>query len=185
MGALEDWEVSPPVGVAVPEVEMIEAATEPLAVPAPSPYRLIAAILIRMVERLDDPTIYTLAEQVAREEGRKLVLGYRGGGLDFAAAVRAMVEELRRFSPQAQIVRLDHDYAELDTPDCAFRDIALEHPDLVAVMDPALKEGAMAALGHPSDVEVETSVARGDPSCREIIRRRESVSPPAEVSAPA
>src|SRR2546428_205618 len=83
------------------------------------------------------------------------------------AAVRAMVEELRRFSPHAQIVRLDHDYAEIDTPDCPFRDIALEHSDLVAVIDPALKEGAMAALGHPSDVETEASVARGDPSCRE------------------
>ncbi|HLI56509.1 MAG TPA: helix-turn-helix domain-containing protein [Actinomycetota bacterium] len=172
MGALEDWEVSPPTGVAAPEVEMLEAAAEPLPSTPPSPYRLIAAILIRMVERLDDPTIYSLAEQVAREEGRKLMLGYRGGGLDFAAAVRALVEELGRFSPQAQIVRLDHDYAEIETPDCPFRDIALEHPDLVAVMDPALKEGAMAALGHPSDVETEASVARGDPWCREIIRRR-------------
>ena len=117
------------------------------------------------------------AEQVAREEGRKLMLGYRAGGLDFAAAVRAMVEELRRFSPHAQILRLDHDYAEIDTPDCPFRDIALEHSDLVAVIDPALKEGAMAALGHPSDVETEASVARGDPSCREIIRRRDESLP--------
>ena len=173
MGALEDWEVSPPPESAV-EVELIETAPEPFPIlpVAASPYRLIAALLIRLVERIDDPTIYALAEQVAREEGRKLVLGYRGGGLDFAAAVRAMVEELRRFSPQAQIMRLDLDYAEIDTPDCAFRDIALEHSDLVAVMDPALKEGAMAALGHPSDVEVEASVARGDASCREIIRRR-------------
>lgn len=174
MGALEDWEVSPPAPEAAAEAELIATAPEPFPVlpVAASPYRLIAALLIRLVERIDDPTIYTLAEQVAREEGRKLMLGYRGGGLDFAAAVRALVEELRRFSPQAQIVRLDTDYAEIDTPDCAFRDIALEHADLVAVMDPALKEGAMAALGHPSDVEVEASVARGDPTCREIIRRR-------------
>jgi predicted ArsR family transcriptional regulator len=175
MGALEDWEVSPPAGTSAPGVEIIEASAEPLVVVNPSPYRLIAALLIRLVERIDDPTLYTLAEQVAREEGRKLVLGYRGGGLDFAAAVRAMVEELRRYSPLAQIVRLDHDYAEIDTPDCVFRDIALEHADLVSVMDPALKEGAMAALGHPSDVETEASVARGDPSCREIIRRREDL----------
>lgn len=174
MGALEDWEVSPPAGPTGPGVEMI-ASAEPLAVVSASPYRLIAALLIRLVERIDDPTLYALAEQVAREEGRKLVLGYRGGGLDFAAAVRAMVEELRRFSPLAQIVRLDHDYAEIDTPDCAFRDIALEHADLVSVMDPALKEGAMAALGHPSDVETEASVARGDSSCREIIRRRDDL----------
>ncbi|HEU5003386.1 MAG TPA: helix-turn-helix domain-containing protein [Actinomycetota bacterium] len=174
MGALEDWEVSPPAAESVAEAQIIETAPEPFPVLAvtTSPYRLIAALLIRLVERLDDPSIYALAEQVAREEGRKLVLGYRGGGLDFAAAVKAMVEELSRFSPQSQIVRLDSDYAEIDTPDCAFRDIALEHSDLVAVMDPALKEGAMAALGHPSDVEVEASVARGDPSCREIIRRR-------------
>jgi predicted ArsR family transcriptional regulator len=172
MGALEDWEVSPPAGLAAPEAEMLESAAE-LLPPGPSPYRLIAAILIRLVERIDDPSVYALAEQVAREEGRKLVLSYRGGGLDFAAAVRALVEELRRFSPQAQIVRMTHEYAEIDTPDCPFRDIALEHSDLVAVIDPALKEGAMAALGHPSDVEVESSVARGDASCREIIRRRD------------
>src|SRR5437660_10536095 len=87
-----------------------------------------------------------------------------------------MVEELRHFSPHAQIVRLDHDYAEIDTPDCPFRDIALEHSDLVSVIDPALKDGAMAALGHPSDIEVEASVARGDASCREIIRRRETAT---------
>ncbi|GAC1364668.1 MAG: hypothetical protein NVSMB32_07440 [Actinomycetota bacterium] len=177
MGALEDWEVSPQPGTSPPEAELIEAVAEALPPAGPSPYRLMAAILIRLVERVNDPEIYTLAEQAAREEGRKLVLGYRGGGLDFAAAVRAMVEELRRYSPQAQIVRLDHDYAEIDTPDCVFRDIALEHADLVAVMDPALKEGAMAALGHPSDIEVEASVARGDASCREIVRRREEPRP--------
>jgi hypothetical protein len=91
-----------------------------------------------------------------------------------------MVEELRRFSPQAQIVRLSHDEAEIDTPDCPFRDIALEHSDLVSVIDPALKEGAMAALGHPSDIEVEASVARGDASCREIIRRRETAATDSE-----
>ncbi|MEA2535015.1 MAG: hypothetical protein QOJ93_2826 [Actinomycetota bacterium] len=173
MGALEDWEVSPQPGIVPPEAEMLVTVAEPLPA-GPNPHRLIAAILIRLVERVDAPTLYSVAEQVAREEGRKLMLDYRDGGLDFAAAVRAMVEELRRFSPQAQIVRLSHDEAEIDTPDCPFRDIALEHSDLVSVIDPALKEGAMAALGHPSDIEVEASVARGDASCREIIRRRET-----------
>lgn len=174
MGALEDWEVSPPAGVATSEAaeaEILLPTEEPLPA-APSPHRLIAAILIRLIERIEAPTLYSVAEQVAREEGRKLMLDYRGGGLDWAAAVRAMVEELRRFSPLAQIVRLSPDEAEVDTPDCAFRDIALEHSDLVSVIDPALKEGAMAALGHPCDVETVASVARGDPSCREIIRRR-------------
>jgi predicted ArsR family transcriptional regulator len=170
MGALTDWEVSPRTGhpVAAPGAEL---ADEEHVVTRPSPYRLIAAILIRMVERMPRPTIYGIAEEVAREEGRKLMLGYRAGGLDFAAAVRAMVEELRRYSPQAQIVRLEPEYAEIETPDCPFRDIGLEHSDLVLIMDPALKEGAMAALGHPSEVEMESSVARGDHSCRETIRR--------------
>jgi hypothetical protein len=45
----------------------------------------------------------------------------------------------------------------------------------VILIDPALKEGAMAALGHPSDVETEASVARGDPVCREVIRRKSNV----------
>lgn len=174
MGALEDWEVSPPPpGPAPSESEMIVSTAEPPPPAAPNPHRLIASILVRLVERLGGDSLYALAEQIAREEGRKLVLGYRDGGLDFAAAVRALVEELRRFSPQTQIARLEPDSAELVTPDCPFREIALEHSDLVAIFDPALKEGAMAALGHPSEVEVEESVARGDPVCREVVRRLE------------
>lgn len=169
-----DWEVSrPPDGIPAAEVIVEEA---PPAAPAPNPHRLIAAILIRLVERIDGPTVYQIAEKVAREEGRKLMQGYRTGGLDFAAAVGAMVEELRRFSPEATVVRLEHDYAEISTPDCAFRDIGLEHSDLVAILDPAIKEGAMAALGHPSDVEMEASVARGDPACREVIRPRNATA---------
>lgn len=172
MGSLEDWEVAPretalPVAEMLPEATEVEAPTA-----APNPYRLIAQIFVRLVERMGAKDVYPLAEEVARDEGRKLMLGYRAGGLDFAAAIRALVEELRRFSPQASVVRLDHDYAEIETPDCPFRAIALEHSDLVALLDPALKEGAMEALGHPSEVEMEASVARGDPVCREIIRRK-------------
>lgn len=169
-----DWEVSRRVE-GVPEAEILPEEAPPLAA-VPNPHRLIAAILIRLVERIDGPPIYQIAEKVAREEGRKLMQGYRGGGLDFAAAVRAMVEELRRFSPEATVVRMEHEYAEISTPDCPFRDIALEHSDLVAILDPAIKEGAMAALGHPSDVEMEASVARGDPACREIIRPRKKTA---------
>lgn len=173
MGNLEDWEVSPREDVAaagvVPAAELLPAEAELPAAP-PNPYRLIAQIFVRLVERVDAADVYALAEEVARDEGRKLMLGYRAGGLDFAAAVRALVEELRRFSPMASVVRLEHDYAEIVTPDCPFRDIALEHSDLVAIIDPALKEGAMEALGHPSEVEIEASVARGDRACREIIR---------------
>jgi predicted ArsR family transcriptional regulator len=184
MGALSDWEVSPrvvPPGVSAPELVEDDAAA-----PRPSPYRLIAAILIRIVEQMPRPAIYAIAEEVAREEGRKLMLGYRAGGLDFAAAVRAMVEELRRYSPQAHIMRLEPDYAEIETPDCPFRDIGLEHSDLVLIMDPALKEGAMAALGHPSEVEMERSVARGDHTCRETIRRiDDEASKPSPTAAEA
>ena len=167
----QDWELSPPGQVTPPASEMLPADIEHVSQAQPNPFRLISAIFVRLVERVDSATIYPIAEQVAREEGAKLVLGYRAGGLDFAAAVRAMVEELRRFSPLAQVTRLEHDYAEVETPDCAFRDIALEHSDLVAIIDPALKEGAMAALGHPSEVELEASIARGDNTCREVIRR--------------
>jgi predicted ArsR family transcriptional regulator len=177
MGTVEDWEVSPRAGAAgggigMPEAEMIPpvAITPPKG---PNPHRLIAAILIRLVGKMDADAVYAVAEQVARDEGRKMMLGYRAGGLDFAAAVRAMVEEFRRFSPETQILRLEHDYAEIETPDCPFRDIALEHSDLVGVIDPALKEGAMAALGHPSEVEQEASVARGDAACREVMRRKD------------
>jgi predicted ArsR family transcriptional regulator len=185
MGALTDWEVSPRAGHPVAVAATAELAEEEPVVVRPSPYRLIAAILIRIVEQMPRPAIYAIAEEVAREEGRKLMLGYRAGGLDFAAAVRAMVEELRRYSPLAQIVRLEPEYAEIETPDCPFRDIGLEHSDLVLIMDPALKEGAMAALGHPSEVEMERSVARGDHSCRETIRRidDETASPPPPTAA--
>ena len=171
MGAPEEWEVSPPAGI--PEAEMLPVEQPAPAVP-PNPYRLIAAILIRLVERIDADEVHALAEAVAYEEGKKLMQGYRAGGLDFAAAVRGVVEELRRFSPAVHIVTLEHEYAEIETPDCPFRDIALEHSDLVMTIDPALKEGAMAALGFPSDVEAEASVARGDPACREVIRLRKT-----------
>lgn len=181
MGSLEDWEVAPrevaeaaaAAVAALPAAEMLTStADEEPPTAAPNPFRLMAQIFVRLVERIGATDVYPLAEEVARDEGRKLMLGYRAGGLDFAAAIRALVEELRRFSPQANVVRLDHDYAEIETPDCPFRAIALEHSDLVALIDPALTEGAMEALGHPSEVEMEASVARGDPVCREIIRRK-------------
>jgi len=172
MGSLEDWEVSPPAGI-VPAAEILAASVEAAPLPAaPNPHRLIAQIFVRLVERFDPEVVYPLIEAVARDEGRKMMLGYRAGGLDFAAAVRAMVEELRRFSPLANVVRLEHEYAEIETPDCPFSAIALEHADFVALIDPALKEGAMEALGHPSEVETEASVARGDPVCREVIKRQ-------------
>jgi predicted ArsR family transcriptional regulator len=171
MATVEDWEVSPP-SAETPERELIASQPSlPVAAP-PSPYRLISAIMIRLVERLDPKTIYPLAEKVAREEGRKLVLGYRAGGLDFAAAIRALVEEFRRFSPRTEITRLEHDYAEVETPDCPFKEIALEHSDLVSIMDPALYEGALEGLGMPSEVDLEMSVARGDPHCRLAITRK-------------
>lgn len=180
MGALEDWEVSPPAvqdaEEGQPLVPELIQSVEPAPVGSPNPYRLIAQIFVRLADKIDSEQVYFLAEQVARDEGRKLMLEYRGGGLDFAAAVGALVEELRRFSPLTEVVRLEHDYAEIETPDCPFRDIALEHSDLVALIDPALKEGAMAALGQPSEVETEASVARGDRVCREIIRKKREKS---------
>lgn len=169
MAVLEDWEVSPPQ---LPTPEILEE-TVPSIAEAVSPFRLISAILIRITEQFDSKKVYPIAEKIAREEGRKLMLDYRGGGLDFAAAVKAMVEELRRYAPRSRVARLDHDYAEIETRDCPFRDIALEHSDLVLILDPALHEGAMEGLGHPSEVELETSVARGDNACRLVIRKNE------------
>ncbi|MEO7803794.1 MAG: helix-turn-helix domain-containing protein [Actinomycetota bacterium] len=153
-------------------VEMVEPVTTLPSTTRGNPYRLISALLIRLVGRIDSEIIYPVAESVARDEGAKMMHGYRAGGLDFQAAVRALVEELQRYSPGVRMVRVDDESAELETPDCAFRDIALEHSALVLLLDPALKEGAMESLGHPSEVEVEASVARGDDVCREVIRRR-------------
>jgi len=51
MGALEDWEVSPQPGIVPPEAEMLVTVAEPLPA-GPNPHRLIAAILIRLVERV-------------------------------------------------------------------------------------------------------------------------------------
>jgi len=172
MGTPDDWEISPPT---IPAAENLPYEVPQLP-PVPNPYRLIAQILVGMFDRLESKEVYGLAEQVARNEGRKLMLSYRSGGLDFPAAARAMVEELRRTSPGIHIVRMEHDAIEIETPDCPFREIALEHSDLVAIIDPALKEGAMEALGHPSDVETQASVARGDAVCREVVRRQTNTS---------
>lgn len=172
MDAPDEWEISPPADT--PEEEMVEEVE--VSPPAPNPHRLIAQIFVQLVERIDLPDLYELADEVAREQGAKLMLDYRDGGLDFPAAIRAMVEEFRRFSPGARVVEIDPDYAEIEIADCPFRDIALEHADVVLVVDPALKAGAMEALGHPSDIEVESSVARGDATCRVIIRRQSKAS---------
>jgi hypothetical protein len=83
-----------------------------------------------------------------------------------------MTEEFKRFSSDMRVVDLESDYAEVETSDCPFKAIALEHSDLVLVLDPALQEGAMAALGHPSVVEIEESIARGDAVCRMTITRK-------------
>ncbi len=177
VGTPDEWDAATAQPDVVPDVPGTVIGVVPEAEPDPikhraDPFRMVAAIFVRLTRAVDRVELHAAAEEVAREEGHKMMLGYRHGGLDFAAAIRALVEELRRYSEEVEIVRIDLDHAEIRTMDCPFRHIALEHADLVSVIDPALKEGAMEALGHKSDVETIASVSRGDAYCHESIRKK-------------
>jgi predicted ArsR family transcriptional regulator len=63
-------------------------------------------------------------------------------------------------------------WVELEDLDCPFKSIAKSHPELACTLDKALKEGVMRALGSDAIVEVVTSIAWGDPTCREVVRLR-------------
>lgn len=118
------------------------------------------------------------AKRIGEQTGERL--GRRVRGDDEEPAFDRQVELLQRalsaISGGLRIVGRGEDWVELEDLDCPFKGIAVSHPELACSLDKALKQGVMQGLGADAVVEVVTSVAWGDPTCREVIRWRGGVS---------
>lgn len=136
---------------------------------------LVSDMLATLIE-LTAPAPGT-ARSVAIATGERLVRRIRGGAddqLDFDEQVRLLVDALAMVSGGTRVEDRGEDWVELLDKDCPFRSIAKSHPEVACTLDKALKEGMVQALGADAHVEVVTSVAWGDPECRDVIRWRSS-----------
>ncbi|HEX9776438.1 MAG TPA: hypothetical protein VGB83_12780 [Actinomycetota bacterium] len=114
------------------------------------------------------------ARKIALEAGERLGRkhGVQADGLAFEDQVKALVESLGEVSGGIRVVESGENWVEIEDLDCPFKGIAPKHPELACSLDKALKEGVMRALGAEVFVEVVTSIAWGDPTCREVVRWR-------------
>lgn len=115
-------------------------------------------------------TAKRIAEQAGERLGRRTRT--REGVLGFDEQVELLTRALAAVSGGVRVTGRGDDWIELEDLDCPFRSIAVSHPDLACSLDKALKEGIMRGLGADAFVEVVTSIAWGDPTCREVVRWR-------------
>lgn len=116
-----------------------------------------------------------IARSVGEATGVRMIERIRAGStepLPFDQQVVLLVEALRLVSGGLRVEEQGDTFIELLDLDCPFKSIAHSHPDVACTLDKALKEGMVRALGADAWVEVVTSVAWGDPECREVIRWR-------------
>lgn len=135
---------------------------------------LVAEMLAALVEAAGPAP--GAARKVAEQAGERLGRRFRppdGEALSFEAQVEALLWALSTVSGGVRIVEQGPDWVEFEDLDCPFTGIAQQHPQLACSLDKALKEGIMRALGADTFVEVVTSIAWGDPTCREVVRLRE------------
>lgn len=133
---------------------------------------LVAEILATLLElAAPDPAT---ARRVAAHAGERLGRRVRAieGDLSFDAQVDALLRALSGISGGVRIADRGPDWVEFEDLDCPFRPIAAAHPELACSLDKALKEGVMRGLGADAYVEQVTSIAWGDPTCREVVRLR-------------
>ncbi|MFP5225371.1 MAG: helix-turn-helix transcriptional regulator [Actinomycetota bacterium] len=119
------------------------------------------------------------ARQVAEATGERLVRRIKRDPepeADFDRQVELLTRALTMVSGGVRIVDRGEDWIEIVDKDCPFRAIAADHPETACTLDKALKEGMVHALGADAWVEVVTSVAWGDPECREVVRWRKEGS---------
>jgi predicted ArsR family transcriptional regulator len=133
---------------------------------------LIADLLATLVEEAIPE--YTLGRPLAMKTGSRLGRRFRPkeGDLTWEEQILGLQRALSAVSAAVKIVDRGEDWVEFEDRDCPFRGIAHAHPDLACSLDKALKEGVMEALGADAYVEVVTSIAWGDESCREVVRLR-------------
>lgn len=115
-------------------------------------------------------TARTIAEQTGERLARRVRAGDEALGMD--EQVELLLRALASVSGGTRLVARGDDWIEVEDLDCPFKGIAVSHPDLACSLDKALKEGIMRGLGADSWVEMVTSIAWGDPTCREVIRWR-------------
>jgi predicted ArsR family transcriptional regulator len=134
---------------------------------------LVAEILASLIETVaPEPS---LAKRIAEQTGGSLARRVRGtepGELSFGEQVELLLRALAAVSGGVRVVARGDDWVELEDFDCPFRGIASSHAQLACQLDKWLKEGIMTGLGTDAFVEQVTSVAWGDPSCREVVRWR-------------
>ena len=133
---------------------------------------LVADMLATLLDTVapDPATARRVAEQAGERLGRRVRA--LEGDLTFDQQADELLRALSTLSGGVRIVERGPDWVEFEDLDCPFRRIASSHPELACGLDKALKEGIMRGLGADSFVEQVTSVAWGDPSCREVVRLR-------------
>lgn len=133
---------------------------------------LVSEILASLIEAAA-PAPGT-AKRIAEQAGERLGRRARPSEEDLAVAeqIDLLQRALSTVSGGVRIAGRGADWVELEDLDCPFKGIAASHPELACSLDKALKEGVMRGLGARVFVEVVTSIAWGDPTCREVIRFR-------------
>ena len=133
---------------------------------------LVADLLATLIE--ESVPNFTLARPLAMKTGSRLGRRFRPkeGDLTFDEQVHALTRALGAVSAAVRVIDRGDGWVEVEDRDCPFRSIATAHPDLACSLDKALKEGVMEALGAETIVEVVTSIAWGDETCREVVRLR-------------
>jgi predicted ArsR family transcriptional regulator len=114
------------------------------------------------------------AKKIAEQAGERLARRIRPGDdtLGFTEQVEWLQRALAHVSGGVRVAGRGDDWVELEDLDCPFKGIAASHPEIACSLDKALKEGIMRALGADTFVEQVTSIAWGDPSCRDVVRLR-------------
>jgi predicted ArsR family transcriptional regulator len=114
------------------------------------------------------------AKKIAEQAGERLARRIRPGddALGFTEQVEWLQRALAHVSGGVRVAGRGDDWVELEDLDCPFKGIAASHPEIACSLDKALKEGIMRALGADTFVEQVTSIAWGDPSCRDVVRLR-------------
>lgn len=135
---------------------------------------LVAEILATLLELAQPEPL--VARRVAESAGEKLGKRYRAGNegpeWSWDDQVAALLRALSTVSGGVRVADRGPDWIEFEDFDCPFKGIAVEHPEIACTLDKALKEGIMRGLGADAFVEQVTSIAWGDPTCREVVRLR-------------
>lgn len=137
---------------------------------------LVADMLATLIEETGPAA--EPSRRIAEAAGERLGRRVRTGDepVSFEEQVVLLLQALSEVSGGVRVVDRGEDWVEFEDVDCPFTGIAANHPEIACSLDKSLKTGIMRALGTDAYVEVVTSIAWGDPSCREVVRVRKQKS---------